>query len=336
MFFGEYQSDNVTPGSFWTYDPGTGLSVILSGVVNPGQQAIAAHPSNGRVYFGTNTAAQDIVQSIWTWHEDTGLTTIANLVDLGADAIGLAPDGTVYFGQDISTGGFWAWKAEPPSIGIKRGSTTGALANQPLNFEQQNAAYTAATQASDGEFFLVNGGGQTLDRYVYKSGASRFELASQLPLGVWAGNVKAVVTDQAYDDVALLDSVGKKIYAYPDRRAESGSPVVYDISAIATTPTGLAINGRTGEYLVIDSSQSGSAGNETIKLHVLALNAGAAVLKKSYTLKIGANHVTSKHISTSAAAETSFRIQFDDGKNILYLISPTLDRVFAMNLPGYK
>ena len=36
---------------------------------------------------------------------------------------------------------------------------------------------------------------------------------------------------------------------------------MYDISGLATTPTGLAINQRTGEYLILDANQSGGAGN---------------------------------------------------------------------------
>ncbi len=49
VFFGQMKN----PGNFWTWDPATGLSVIISGIAAPGFYATSAvSPIDGRVFFG--------------------------------------------------------------------------------------------------------------------------------------------------------------------------------------------------------------------------------------------------------------------------------------------
>ena len=97
------------------------------------------------------------------------------------------------------------------------------------------------------------------------------------------------------------------------------------------------INGRTGDYLVIDSSQTGTAGNEVISLYLVGLNPSgpSAVVKKTFSIGVGSNHVTSGRISTDLSGETNFKIHYDDTRNILFLVSPATGKVAAMMLPEY-
>lgn len=372
FFWGEY----TTSGRYWTWKEGDGLSVILSGRYYPGYVANETSPVDGRVFFGDHsnpgnfytwhedTGLSTLVKdrgrpgfgttavdssgrvyfgeyfsngNFWTWHEDTGLTTVMDAVYVPYESVFINAEDQVFFGEWTDPGDFFTWSTEPATVAVHRMSRTGSQANSLLSVERMPVIYQAAALDIFGDLYLVNGDTQALERFTYQPSKRRHAFKSKLPLGAWAANVGAVVTDQANDDVALLDTVGKQIYVYGNRNATSGSPTVYDISGFATAPTGMAVNGRTGDYLVIDSNVYGAAGDEQVNLYLVDLNPGgpAASLVTTLPIGVGANYVASGHISNDLSGETDLRIQYDEARNILYLMAPAADKVYALMLPEY-
>lgn len=97
-------SASTNASRFWTWSETSGLSVIVSGRTNPGFISAAISPTDGRMFFGEDTASGNFS----TWHESTGLSIlVSNISSPGAEATVVAPDGRVFFGG--YSGRMWTW-----------------------------------------------------------------------------------------------------------------------------------------------------------------------------------------------------------------------------------
>jgi hypothetical protein len=322
IYFGERLNTN---GSFYHWSTSTGLSTVATGLRQPGYASTAV-ADNGRVYFGENGSAH----SFLTWTSTGGVFTILSgrsYPGLYSTAVDTST-GRVYFGEGSATGNFYTWY---PSTGggstvpLVRVSNLGEPSNQPQSMEFNSGTYTAMTQDGSRNFYLLETSGKTVDRYTYSSSASAYTRSSRLAWTTWATTVGAIAIDASTNGIALLDTGNKQIDIYADRTV-NGTPAAPTSLSISgtTTPTGLAVSNRTGDYLVLDSALQSSS---FVRLFVYS-NTGT--LKRTLTID-----VTTANLSVSATGETDFKILYNDQDNILYLLSPSLGRIFALSLPEY-
>lgn len=325
LFFGSWSN----PGNFWTWGNNK-LSTLLSGVsVDMGMYDSIAVSSTGRVIWGM----EGTTGYMYTWYNNV-LSTIhgSAIAYVGSHATAVGPDDRFYFGQDFTSSYMWTWKENTTTTGsILRFSNNGITQNQSLNLTLSGSpTYIASAQDINGEFYFVDSTAKTLDRYTYSGMA--YTKFSSLNLGTWGNNVSAIAIDQASSGISILDGTGKKLYLYSDRKASgTPSPTSVDLTAISTpmtTPTGLAINGRTGDHLVLDSAVQGSGASSYVRLFRLSSTGTYQEF-----IKIWVNNTN--YLSVDASAETNFKIQYNEQRNLVYLLSPSLSKTFVLTLPTF-
>ena len=328
VFFGVSSS----PGQMYTWKSDTGLSTLLPAtIVFPGRDSTTVSPLDGRVFFGQ--AANP--GQVYTWKSDTGLSTLlpAGINFPAQNAIAVTAGGRLYFGQNASASGqMYTWGSDPPTYDFPRVTSTGSKTNQPLSVTVSgNPSYSTNTQAFDGELYFSDYSAKTIDRYTFSSGS--FSQTTQFNWGTSTGAVGAIAVDQNKAGIALLDTANKQIDYYSNRKV-TGSPTAANQYALTatTTPTGLAVSGRTGNYLVLDSAQQGSNPDKYVRLFVYN-DTGTQITNSPWKIYIDDEVGTDYPLSVDATGETTFKIQYDDEKNILYLIAPTVGRVYALTLP---
>ncbi|MGE0201464.1 MAG: hypothetical protein AB7P76_10905 [Candidatus Melainabacteria bacterium] len=334
----------------YTYTPTTGLSTVINGLMNDA----VVDPATGRLYFIYNnyTPTPDD-GGVFTWTASTGLSTLLWTTGGTYWALKVSPEGTVFFNNDTSTDGsgtaakYLALKMATTGGGVTAVNLASALGNPMgtgLSFSIAGSpTYGAVAQDLDGEIYMVDTTGLKLDRYTWDSVDSRYELTTQITLGAWGANVRAVAIDQADNGISLLVYDGaseKKIYRYDNRRSASPTLTTHNLAtAMATAPgkpTGLSVNGKTGDYLLMDSTRNGGDPNyysNVYLLHKTDWNSTGAIAIQD-TLKVKTKD--SNFISTDVSGETNFKILYDDNRNILYLVAPSASyrKVFAMSLPN--
>lgn len=299
---------------------------------------MAISPVDGRIYFGQDSAAP---ASFWTWRPSSGLSTIVTGEAYPGDSSTVIDtNGRVFFGsRNGNPQSFWTW--HPGVTGnttVPRVSATGNKTNQSLAVTLPAGIlnYNTSTQDAAGEFYLSDATAYTIDRFTYKASSGAFERKTQFAWNASTGAVGAIAIDQAKPGIALLDTANKQIDYYSNRQA-TGTPAAafqYSVSA-ATTPTGLAVSGRTGNYLVIDSSLQGSTPDKYARLFVFD-ESGNQKTGSPYKIYVDDNPTApNPALSFDLTAETDFKIQYDDEKNVLYLIAPNVGYVVALSLPEY-
>jgi hypothetical protein len=328
VFIGE----SANSGRFWTWHPSTGLTIIVSGIAVPGKGTTQVDP-NGRVYFGTGGHVTSSGRYL-TWHPNTGLSTIvANIAEPGyhyTSSVIPNAEGGIFFNQGVDPSTYYRWVPTPPSIALRRLALNGSPTNQDILIQVDGSPnYVAQTQSGDKDLYLVEGTAKTLDHYVpqrNETGQIVYRRTSRLNWGTWAATVKGVAVDDTSTKIALLDSGNKQLDVYANRYADgvpSPAPTSFSIAGQAANPTGLAFSNRTGRYLVVDSTVSGGK----INIH-LYNEAGGFVQSVPVD-------VTAANLGFDATGETNFKILLDERNNLLYLLSPALNRAFVMALPIY-
>ena len=332
VFFGEEDNGGT---KFWTWHTDTKLSTIVTGEAAPGSEMALSVDGRGRVFFGESTGAA-ANNSFWIWNKDTGLTTLMNNQhDPGyrASVHGLPGDGGAVFATASNGNSLLHWSPDPPQASLPRVTNMGSRTNQTLSVTLPSGTpyYNASTQTHDGEMYISDYSAKTIDRYTY-SGSS-FSRSTQFNWAANTGAVGAVAVDQNKTGIALLDTANKQIDYYSNRKG-TGSPTAANQYALTgtTTPTGLAVSGRTGNYLVLDSAQQGSNPDKYVRLFVYN-DTGTQITNSPWKIYIDDEVGTDYPLSVDATGETAFKIQYDDEKNILYLIAPTVGRVYALMLP---
>ena len=316
----------------WTWKDNV-LSTIIpasAGLSRIGATMGMAVNADGRLFVGRYVSTAN--GQMWTWHPNTGLSTLlTNTAGLSLYYSVHAYDVANGYGAFSASDNVWVWQpGYTNTSAINRVSTMGIKTNQALTMAATSDILAAATQDANGEIYFVNTSNTTVDRYTYSGGT--FGYTTQFGWGTSTGAVGAVAVDQYKSGIALLDTANKQIDYYSNRKT-TGSPTAANQYALTatTTPTGLAVSGRTGNYLVLDSAQQGSNPNKYVRLFVYN-DTGTQITNSPWKIYIG-NTAAQYPLSVDATGETAFKIQYDDEKNILYLIAPTVGRVYALMLP---
>lgn len=216
---------------------------------------------------------------------------------------------------------------------VLRISSMGAPSSQTYNLERFSDTYGAAAQDLQGDLYLLNNTGKTIDHFHFDRETNQYNRVSRLNWATFATQARALVVDQSSNQVSILAqdiATGHwEIQTYGNRTL-NGTPSGVsipdiDLNGVVTTPTGLAINGKTGDFLVLDSSlQSGTS----VRLFVFSSAGGAP----TETILM---NVTGSNLTTAATGEANFKIAFNDQENLLYLIAPTIGQVYGLSLSQY-
>lgn len=333
VFFASF----ANPGKYWTWKAGV-LSTLMPTTAGyqPGYDAHIMS-SDGRFFWGEGNNATSTPGNLRTW-KDNVLSTLlpSTVLEPGTSLVSPAA-GSIFFCAKEAGSNCWYWGSSTPTYNVTRSAVGGAITgqNMSLSFGSGSPTYVASFQDMVGDFYLADSSGLKLDRYTYDVSSSQYTLTTQFTMGAWGANVGAIAIDQASAGVAALDTNGDDIYVYADRKATgTPSPTQLDLaglSTVPTNPTGLTINGRTGDYLVIDSAVQSSGVNAYIRLFVI--DDEGFTLSKILNIKVN----DTNFLSVDARTETNFKVMYDDQKNLLYLTAPNLGtpRVFALTLPDY-
>ncbi len=327
-------------GKVFTWMDGAGLSVIASGLSKPGYSNMVIHQSNERLYFRESGqgGGSSAPYKAFTWQASSGLSLIiSGLNSGGANNTFVNPiTGGLYFG-DSGTGSDSYYYYDPGSGGgsssgtLYRASHNGVKTGQTYSIEYDSNTYSAIAQDATGKIYAVDTTNDQLKRFTYDSANTEFDYQSALNFGTWTPNATAIAVDDGGTGFALIDSVNTELDIYADRSVVGvpAAPTQIDLTALATavsTPTGLAVNGRTGDYLVLDSDQQ--AGN-IIRLFVIS---SAGSLKEVVNIDLD-------DITPDATSETNFKILYNDQTNLLYLMAPSLNsgagQIYGLSLPSY-
>ncbi|MBY0403487.1 MAG: hypothetical protein K2X66_06280, partial [Cyanobacteria bacterium] len=238
--------------------------------------------------------------------------------------------GNFFFGEDTTGGNAYIYQSNPSSNAtLKRTNHLGIPIKPSPTIAYTSDTLTAGTQDPLGDYYFLNTTSNAIDHYHYDRKTSQYLRTSRLTLAAGLTTPKAITVDQSDASISVLGSSGGNwvIQKYANRNATltatpSSTVTLTGItSPDVITPTGLSINGRTGDYLVLDS---GLINSNSVRLLVVS-NVG--VLKKNIAI-----NVTNTNLSTNASSETNFKIGFNDQENILYLIAPTIGSVYGLSL----
>ncbi|MEB3206191.1 MAG: hypothetical protein VKK59_02435, partial [Vampirovibrionales bacterium] len=172
------------------------------------------------------------------------------------------------------------------------------------------------------DMFGLNTSDQTVEYYIFNDALSVYQRASTFSYAGLVSNASAIALDQAADTLALLDAGNKQIDIFSNKYV-GGAPTALSLAA-AINPTGLAIVQHNGNYLVLDSALQT---DNTIRLMVY--NSSGLLLQSI------AIDVTAASLGVSGTSETNWKIHYNDADNLLYLLSPSLGRIFGLSLPRY-
>ncbi|MEB3244944.1 MAG: hypothetical protein VKJ06_03045, partial [Vampirovibrionales bacterium] len=183
-----------------------------------------------------------------------------------------------------------------------------------LGFDMEGHAYT-------------HGPNGTIAQYNYQANRNRLHYTDKLDVSATTPTVSALAIDPGSSRIALLDGTNLQIDVYNDRNASGSASPSQQIGTAATTPTGLAINARTGDYLVLDSALV----DNKVRLYVYDATSTTLFPVLNRTISIP---VTAATLGTDETAETNFKIAYNERNNVLFLIAPTSKRVYALSLPA--
>jgi hypothetical protein len=191
--------------------------------------------------------------------------------------------------------------------------------------------YTAMATDADNTLYLLNTTDGTLEHYTYYTSTKTHNLTGSGTLNAsYYTTGSALALDEANTAIWLLQPTSKTLYQFANRKATGALTPAATVSVNQnTTPTGIAIDQRTGYLYVIDSNKTGN--NITLRRY----NAAGAYLGASHDVAIDVS-ATGLGAGNAATTETAFRIEIDEIGNILYLIAPNLGKVYAFSMPLFK
>jgi hypothetical protein len=146
---------------------------------------------------------------------------------------------------------------------VRRADPLGGFTNttKSLTASGATSGIAGAAYDNDRKIYLLDNTSREVD--CYQESSNVYTLASSLGWSGGASTVSAIAIDSADTSIALLDAGNNQIDVYSDRSVNGAATPTSSISLAGlgvTTPTGLAISGRTGNYLVLDSAlQSGTS-----------------------------------------------------------------------------
>jgi type II secretory pathway pseudopilin PulG len=307
------------------------LQTLVSSVNNPGAASTLYDPSTQSFYFGSSN-------TLYRWSSSNSLSTvISGLSSPGFNSLGVDPStGRLFFGENASSGGLRYYNpSTSPAINIQRANPFGSRLMQTMSMEYYNNTYRAAAMDPTGDLYLLNDTGDTVDHYHYSVTQQRYQRVGRMGWSGLANNPRALAVDQAGDGIAILaqnpGSGNWVIQKYSNRNLNgtASAPTELTLTGLTTpdllSPTGLAVNGRTGDFLVLDSSLVNGT-----SVRLLGIDGTSGALEYTILINVGASN-----LSTTAVAETNFKIAYNDQDNLLYLIAPNVGTVYGISLSQY-
>jgi hypothetical protein len=315
------------------------LSTLWTGTYN--NNSAIMDPVSSRIFFSADDSSAAYTQ--FSWDATNGLNTILNTEGFGAFC-GEQGDHAIdsvrkffVFGCDHNPFNVYVYNYDPAAGGGGGSSTTLYKASQQgqpagkLTMDlNPSGSYTYKAAALDGSrnLFYVNTATNAIDRYAYNNGQSKYELSATLSSTSTVINApSALVIDPATAGFSVLNGSTKKVYVFANRTAATSTITPasnFDVTE-ATTPTGMAIDRRNGDYYIVDSAVT----SDTIK--VRRYTSGGVYKGTAYDLTID---VSASALGTSAATgEANFKITLDELSNVLYLAAPTLNRLYVLAIP---
>lgn len=322
IFFAE----RAATGNIYTWSNGT-LSTLVSSAALVNGSNMTIDSTTGRAFFTDDT-------HVYSWLNGT-LSTLAstqNYPGYGGSLQYHPSTQHLFWGENGGgTSRFVVWSPNTSQTGtLLRANSSGTPSAQYYNLEATSDTYIASAQDSQGDLYLVNDTQDSVDRFRYNNATGKYTRISRMGWSSWASAVKAITIDQASSGLTLLarnkNTSAWEIEVYADRTIDGtpASPTLLSLPGGSTTPTGLAVNGRTGDYLVVDSTLNGT------NINLFVLDGTDGTLEQTIVIDVSATN-----LSTSAVTETNFKIGFNDQENILYLLAPTTGYIYGLALPQY-
>jgi hypothetical protein len=297
FFAASYGDSAMGSNGYYSYSPQTGLHTLVE-------------PNS----FAINTPFYDY---------STGIDTNHKLIFLGS-SFGSRPVYVLNYSQ-----------ANPATVGgnikLYRATATGAPQAHGLINIANGKTYAAMATDADNTLYLLNTTDGTLQHYTYYTPTKTHNLTGSGTLNAsYYTASSALALDEASTAIWLLQPTSKTLYQFANRKATGALTPAVTVSVNQnTTPTGIAMDQRNGHLYVIDSNKTGN--NITLRHY----NAAGAYLGASHDVAIDVS-ATGLGAGNAATTETAFRIEIDEIGNILYLIAPSLGKVYALSMPLFK
>jgi type II secretory pathway pseudopilin PulG len=312
----------------------SGITTVISGHSNSGHDNVACSRSENRFFFGTSS---DSV--LYSWSDTDGLETL-----LDADSHHLQRHSylidddrkRLYIGNNQTSRNFYYYQfgenVAVADTSLYQAQTTGALQESKtvtLSNTVGSVVYTSLEQDAHGNLYAANATMATIDAYSFDNTEGKYLLATQLESNSSIIDSNAVLAlDGNNEGAAVLTPSTRTVQWFSNKRVNgAASPASSFSVAENTSPTGLAINRKTGDYLVLDSTLTGS---QQVTLRTYN-NSGVYQSGQDILIDVSDDNLGA---GLGATTETQFRIKLDEIKNQLYLIAPTLNRYYVFSLPS--
>jgi hypothetical protein len=314
-------------------------------------------------------AANGLVAPSWAnfvvSHANTTATTTKNAFSVW-DSKGIVLYGPASANSPETQVYAWYYRTNPTPPPVTPGSTNVATASllnghipgdRLLDPEASSTMFDLAGIAGDHNavYLLKKGNGSPanaslLNRYLYNASNGKFEKMSDLTLKTTTGTnivstssaLGALVTHPNSNKLYFLDPDTKRIYVY-NNRYQSGTSNVnansqFDISTTTNNPTGLAISRKTGDFFVLDATQTvvGSTVTQTVYRY-----SPAGVLKESIALNVSdsvIDDITSDvdpdylDARLSLADDTNLKLTLNEEQGLIALHSEANNRSYVFKV----
>lgn len=333
VFFGEGSSS----GEFNTWLNGI-LTQIIPSAYFPGYEAVEVDKNTGRVYIGTSMTGSNT--NLYTWYNSTLTNIVTGTSAPGGKGLQVDPtSGRVWFDYGTTSErkiAYWSNYATTTSAStVKKANPFGEPITQGTAIKYSADTYAASAQDLQGNLYLVNSTDKTVEKYAYDGSVGRYTKRSSFDWSGYAATVVAAAIDQSTNGITLLAQTAGgqwQIQKYANRDTNGGiaAPTSFSLAAIGSpvigNPTGMAINNRTGDYLVIDSGVA----IDTVKRRLFVVDGTSGGLEQTYLIDVSA-----ANLSTNSVTESNFKVLYNEKDNVLYLTAPTLGNVYALSLSQF-
>ncbi len=333
VFFGEGSSS----GRFYTWLNST-LTTLLNSAYFPGYEAVEVDKNTGRVYFGTSMTGSNT--SLYSWYDSTLTNVVTATSAPGGKGLQVDPtSGRVWFDYGTTSErkvAYWSNYATTVSAStVKKANAFGEPITQGTAIKYSADTYAASAQDLQGNLYLVNSTDKTVEKYAYDGSVGRYTKRSSFDWSGYAATVVAAAIDQSTNGITLLAQTAGgqwQIQKYANRDTNGGiaAPTSFSLAAIGSpvmgNPTGMAINNRTGDYLIFDSGVA----VDTVKRRLFVVDGASGGLEQTYLIDVSA-----ANLSTNSTTETNFKVLYNEKDNVLYLTAPTLGNVYALSLSQF-
>lgn len=256
------------------------------------------------------------------------LYTVTTAEAFGTTAVNLR---TLAFAENRES--FWGIPNMTGQIGeqtIRRASALGTPLHTYILQLPDSHGYALVASARDaqGNLFVLDANGLKIERYYYSPWEAKLRLMGSLTASSTQVNATGdLAVDSSGSSIAVLNGNNRTVYVYSNRLATgSVSPSSSFTVTQNTSPTGFTFDRRNGDYWVVDSSISSG------QIRIRRYTSAGSYRGSSTDLVLTIND-TAFGAGRGATTETAFKIQLDEIQNRLFLIAPTVGRIYVLALP---